>query len=443
MNDDWDLLERFTQTRCERAFAELVARHAGLVYATCRRRLRDAHLAEDATQAVFVLLARRPPTRSNRGSPLAAWLYQTAVFTCNNAMRSRRLRGERESQVRPKAEAAALPIEVEAQLDQAIGALTSTDRDVLILRYHHDLNLHELAASLSISESTASKRATRALERLKRAFARVGGASPATVVVASLPGLLRQPPPHGLVDLTVSHALASNASAVIGVTQAMLHAKLKLAVAAMVASVVVVGGATLSVSLLSAQTPPAASQPAQQLSPIETLRDLVDAYRRGDAVTVRSMFVASEPTGRRMLDALCDYIKVSHNLRSAVTAKFGKDALEQFPELSELTPLDYLGQIDDDQLANFDETVDRDTVTLQAPDKQSDAFIFVQHQGVWKISADRMTSDWTPKQTDERAGSVEEVTEAARKFAEQTQSGKYATIDELREAMQPILNRGR
>lgn len=75
MNDDWDLLERFTQNRCERAFGELVARHAGLVYGTCRRRLRDAHLAEDATQAVFVLLARRPPMRSNRGSPLAAWLY--------------------------------------------------------------------------------------------------------------------------------------------------------------------------------------------------------------------------------------------------------------------------------------------------------------------------------------------------------------------------------
>jgi hypothetical protein len=158
---------------------------------------------------------------------------------------------------------------------------------VLILRYYHDLNLHELAARLGIAESAASKRATRALERLKRAFARAGGALPATAVVAALPGLLRQAPPGELIDRIVSCALSSKASAVIGVTQTMLHAKPKLAVAAMIASVVVVGGATLSMSLLSAQTPPAASQPAQQVSPMDTLRDLIAAYRRGDAVALR------------------------------------------------------------------------------------------------------------------------------------------------------------
>lgn len=358
-------------------------------------------------------------------------------------MRAKRLRREHESQARAISEVGPLSIEVEARLDQAMSALAGSDRDVLILRYYHDLNLHELAASLSISESTASKRATRALDRLKRAFTRVGGAPPATVVLASLPGLLRQPTPHGLVDLTVSHALASNANAGIGVTHAMLHAKLKLALAAMVAGVVVICGATLSVSLLSAQTPPAASQPAKQLPPIEVLRDLADAYRRGDAVAVRSMFVAGTPTGRRMLDAMCEYIKASHDLRDAVTAKFGKDALEQIPELSQLTPLDYLAQIDDEQLAQFEETIDRETVTLQAPDKQSDAFIFVRHQGAWKISADRMTSDWTPKQTDQRAGAVEQVIEALKPFTEQLKSGKFQNIDELRDAMQPLLNRGR
>jgi hypothetical protein len=223
----------------------------------------------------------------------------------------------------------------------------------------------------------------------------------------------------------------------------MLHAKLKLAVAAMIASVVVVGGATLSMSLLSAQPPPAASQPAQQVSPMDTLRDLIAAYRSGDAVAVRSIFVASEPVGRRMLDAMCEYLKASHDLRTAVTAKFGDDALEQFPELNELSPLDFLLQLDDDMLAQFEETVEEDIVTLQAPDKQSDAFVFVQRDGVWKISADRMTSGWTPKQTDERAGSVEQLTDEVKQLTGQVKSDKFPSIDELREAMQPQINRGR
>jgi hypothetical protein len=126
-----------------------------------------------------------------------------------------------------------------------------------------------------------------------------------------------------------------------------------------------------------------------------------------------------------------------------VTAKFGDDALEQFPELNELSPLDFLLQLDDDMLAQFEETVEEDIVTLQAPDKQSDAFVFVQRDGVWKISADRMTSGWTPKQTDERAGSVEQLTDEVKQLTGQVKSDKFPSIDELREAMQPQINRGR
>src|SRR5262249_49748720 len=116
--DDWDLLQRFEQTRCERAFAELVARHAGLVYATCRRRLRDAHLAEDVTQAVFIVLARRPPMR-RKGAALVGWLYQTAIYACNNAMRTERLRVRHEQQAaehrdHERTDAPAISPEIEA-----------------------------------------------------------------------------------------------------------------------------------------------------------------------------------------------------------------------------------------------------------------------------------------------------------------------------------------
>ena len=101
--NDWDLLEQYRTARSRQAFETLVAQHAGLVYATCRRRLRDAHLAEDAAQTVFMVLARRPPKRHSSG-PLAGWIYQTAVYTCNNMNRSREIRDQHERKAAEQAQ---------------------------------------------------------------------------------------------------------------------------------------------------------------------------------------------------------------------------------------------------------------------------------------------------------------------------------------------------
>src|SRR5688572_29102830 len=132
--DDWGLLEQFRLARSEQAFGELVRRHAGFVLATCRRRLRDPHLAEDAAQAVFLVLARRPPARSG-SSALAGWLYRTAVYACNNAMRAKTSRDQHERQAaaeraasaEPRTEVTIDPAEAEGLLDEAIGQLSSKE----------------------------------------------------------------------------------------------------------------------------------------------------------------------------------------------------------------------------------------------------------------------------------------------------------------------------
>src|SRR5262249_31844580 len=74
---DADLLNRFVRTGDEVAFGCLVRRHGPLVLGACRRVLRDAHDAEDAFQATFLVLARRAPALQNPQA-LGTWLYAVA-----------------------------------------------------------------------------------------------------------------------------------------------------------------------------------------------------------------------------------------------------------------------------------------------------------------------------------------------------------------------------
>jgi DNA-directed RNA polymerase specialized sigma24 family protein len=57
--DDWELLQNYTRTHSEAAFAELVARHIDWIYSVALRQVGNSQLAEDVAQSVFALLARK------------------------------------------------------------------------------------------------------------------------------------------------------------------------------------------------------------------------------------------------------------------------------------------------------------------------------------------------------------------------------------------------
>ena len=76
VSDD-DLLHGFLARGDAGAFRALVERYTPLVYAAARRQVRDPHLAEDVTQAVFILLARRAKSVAG-GRTLPGWLVNAA-----------------------------------------------------------------------------------------------------------------------------------------------------------------------------------------------------------------------------------------------------------------------------------------------------------------------------------------------------------------------------
>src|SRR5579884_598607 len=129
--DDARLLEAFASARSPEAFAELVRRHAGWVYASALRQVRDPHAADDVTQTVFALLAAK--AGSIRGRPLPGWLFATTRYALANLRRSaaRRKRHERAA-ARPETY---VPLPTSDQpdfaplLDEALAHLRRGDRE--------------------------------------------------------------------------------------------------------------------------------------------------------------------------------------------------------------------------------------------------------------------------------------------------------------------------
>src|SRR6266699_6039958 len=92
---DRDLLRDFAVNGSETAFGGLVQRHIHLVYSTALRQIRDAEMAKDVTQAVFIILARKAPKLGTKVI-LPAWLYRTTRFAAADAMKAERRRLDRE-----------------------------------------------------------------------------------------------------------------------------------------------------------------------------------------------------------------------------------------------------------------------------------------------------------------------------------------------------------
>src|SRR5271154_1315391 len=155
MNDDMALVRDYVASQSERAFETLVERHVNLVYSAAVRQVRDPHLAEEITQAVFIILARKANSLGSK-TILPSWLHRTAGFAASDALKIQRRRAQREQEAYMQSTLNESENEAWRQiaplLDTAIAQLGETDHNAIVLRFFEGRNFNEVGAALGASE---------------------------------------------------------------------------------------------------------------------------------------------------------------------------------------------------------------------------------------------------------------------------------------------------
>src|SRR5271170_1953566 len=261
MNDDIALLREYAGNNSEEAFATLVARHVNLVYSVASRQVRDAHLAEEITQAVFIILARKADSFGDK-TILPGWLCRTARYASANALTIQRRRQQREHEaymqnILNEAEPAETWSQIAPLLDGAMEKLGQKDHDALVLRFFEGKSFQEIGTAFGASENAAKKRVNYTLEKLRRFFSKHGFSSTAAILAGAISANSVQAAPVALAKSVTAGAIAKGAVAG-GSTLTLVKGALKLMAwtnpQTAIVGAVVVGLATMSVIQHQTQT---------------------------------------------------------------------------------------------------------------------------------------------------------------------------------------------
>jgi RNA polymerase sigma factor (sigma-70 family) len=328
---DGVLLAAFAGRRDEAAFAAVVRRHAGMVFRVCRALLGHTEDAEDAAQAVFLILARKAGRL--RGEACAApWLHHVAHGVAIDCLRARSARSAREQAVaredRSDADDSPSPEAIAPTLHAALDGLPHKYRRAIVLFHLDGLSLERTAAALRCPAATAgtwlARGRTLLRERLQKqgvslSIAGLGACLAAEVFAEAIPAsFVGSTAKVALLCASGQGAAAGGLASVHaiaiarGALRALALSKAKVAATALLAAGLLGGGVAATKSRLSgvggkpdtASIPQAAGGSA---SPVVTLVSPAESVRvgwpmhygpGGNAVALRS--------GAKLVDDLSD-----------------------------------------------------------------------------------------------------------------------------------------
>jgi RNA polymerase sigma factor (sigma-70 family) len=273
---DGQLLARFVAVRDEASFAALVRRHGRMVLGVCRRMLRHTQDAEDCFQATFLVLARKASVV--RREAVGSWLYAVAYRTSLEARTVNARRRARERQVEDMPHPEVMPGESQdwrPWLDLELNRLPEKYRAVIVSCDLEGQSRKDAAHSLGLAEGTISSRLARGRRLLAKRLSRYGLSLSGGALAAALSAGAASAHASASLVLATAKAASGPVAAVAasvgiltkGVLQAMLLAKLKLAIG--VVMVMAALGTTGLVYRASGQSAPAQKRP---ISEVEALR---------------------------------------------------------------------------------------------------------------------------------------------------------------------------
>lgn len=213
--DDNALLREYAERDSEEAFATLVTRHVNKVYSIALRQTRNPHQAEEITQAVFVILAKKSRSLP-RTAIVSGWLCRTTQLTAVTFLRSeiRRARREQEAYMQTllnEPESDVWP-QIAPLLDVAMAGLSEKDHHAIVLRFYDGKSMREIGLALGANEETAKKRVSRAVEKLRMFFSKRGVVIPAAVLTAAISANSVQAAPALLTKAATAAAVAKGAT---------------------------------------------------------------------------------------------------------------------------------------------------------------------------------------------------------------------------------------
>jgi RNA polymerase sigma factor (sigma-70 family) len=193
-----------------------------MVYQTALRHTRKVELAQEVTQTVFTLLARKGGSLS-RHVMVSGWLFTTTRFVSIRAIRNENRRQRRlisamnmNSEVTKQEQSEYMDLLL-VKLDDVIAHLSKADREAILARYFEEKSYLQVGLGLGLSEEAAKKRVQRAVEKMRVALCGRGTTITSAQVAATIEFSKAQVLPSTLALKTVA-ATAVNGAAGVAVS---------------------------------------------------------------------------------------------------------------------------------------------------------------------------------------------------------------------------------